>query len=60
MTTARGVSVVPLKEIDWIESADNYARILSDDPATTLDHLFETLVASAGSHSQGERGVSQA
>jgi two-component system, LytTR family, response regulator len=27
VTTARGVAVVPLKEIDWIESADNYARI---------------------------------
>jgi hypothetical protein len=33
---------------------------LTADPQATLDHLFETLVASDGSHSQGERGVSQA
>jgi Protein of unknown function (DUF3037) len=33
---------------------------LTADPRATLDHLFDTLVATAGSHSQGERGVSQA
>ena len=33
---------------------------LTAAPQATLDHLFETLVASAGSHSRGERGVSQA
>jgi Protein of unknown function (DUF3037) len=33
---------------------------LTADPQATLDHLFATLVASGGSHSQGERGVSQA
>ena len=27
VTTARGVVVLPVGEIDWIESADNYARI---------------------------------
>ena len=27
VTTARGTLVVPLREVDWIESADNYARI---------------------------------
>ena len=27
VTTARGATVVPVREIDWIESADNYARI---------------------------------
>ena len=27
VSTARGTLVVPLREIDWIESADNYARI---------------------------------
>jgi two-component system LytT family response regulator len=27
VSSSRGVAVVPLREIDWIESADNYARI---------------------------------
>lgn len=27
VTTSKGVTVVPIREIDWIESADNYARI---------------------------------
>jgi len=27
VTTSRGVVVVPLRDIDWIEAADNYARI---------------------------------
>lgn len=27
VSTTRGVTVVPLREIDWIESADNYSRI---------------------------------
>src|SRR6058998_2638437 len=27
VSTARGATVVPLREIDWIEAADNYARI---------------------------------
>jgi two-component system LytT family response regulator len=27
VTTARGASVLPLRDIDWIEAADNYARI---------------------------------
>ena len=32
---------------------------MTADPRATLDQLFATLVAAAGSHSQGERGVSQ-
>jgi two-component system LytT family response regulator len=27
VTTSRGATVIPVREIDWIESADNYARI---------------------------------
>lgn len=27
VTTARGATVLPLREIDWIEAADNYARL---------------------------------
>lgn len=27
VSTSKGVTVVPIREIDWIESADNYARI---------------------------------
>ena len=33
---------------------------LTSDPHATLEHLFQTLVVSSSSHSQGERGVSQA
>ena len=33
---------------------------LTSDPPATLEHLFQTLVVSSPSHSQGERGVSQA
>ena len=27
VTTARGIMVLPIREIDWIEAADNYARL---------------------------------
>src|SRR5205807_7680332 len=27
VTTSRGATVLPVREIDWIEAADNYARI---------------------------------
>ena len=27
VTTARGATVLPVREIDWIEAADNYARV---------------------------------
>jgi two-component system LytT family response regulator len=27
VTTSRGAAVIPVREIDWIEAADNYARI---------------------------------
>jgi two-component system LytT family response regulator len=30
VTTSRGVLMVPLRDIDWIEAADNYARIWSN------------------------------
>jgi two-component system, LytTR family, response regulator len=29
VSTARGTTVLPLREVDWIEAADNYARIWS-------------------------------
>ena len=29
VATARGAAVIPVREIDWIEAADNYARIWS-------------------------------
>jgi two-component system LytT family response regulator len=29
VSTARGATVVPMRDIDWIEAADNYARIWS-------------------------------
>jgi two-component system, LytTR family, response regulator len=36
VTTARGATVVPMREIDWIESADNYARIWTGDRSYLL------------------------
>jgi two-component system LytT family response regulator len=36
VTTARGAAVVPVREIDWIESADNYARIWTGERSYLL------------------------
>jgi two-component system LytT family response regulator len=36
VSTSRGVTVVPLREIDWIESADNYARIWTNGKSYLL------------------------
>lgn len=36
VSTSRGVTVVPLREIDWIESADNYARIWANGKSYLL------------------------
>lgn len=44
VTTSRGVTVLPVRDIDWIEAADNYARIwiggnghLLREPLRTLE-----------------------
>jgi two-component system, LytTR family, response regulator len=36
VSTARGTRVVPLRDIDWIEAADNYARIWMGDRSFLL------------------------
>lgn len=36
VTTARGTLVVPLREIEWIEAADNYARIWTNGRSLLL------------------------
>jgi two-component system LytT family response regulator len=36
VTTARGAVVVPLREVDWIEAADNYARVWANGKSYLL------------------------
>ena len=43
VTTARGTLVVPLREIEWIEAADNYARIWSNGRSLLLRESLGTL-----------------
>jgi two-component system, LytTR family, response regulator len=43
VSTARGTLVVPLREIDWIESADNYARIWTGGKSYLLRQSLGTL-----------------
>ncbi|HVT39639.1 MAG TPA: LytTR family DNA-binding domain-containing protein [Gemmatimonadaceae bacterium] len=47
--TAKGVTVLPLREIDWIEAADNYARIWTNgrgyllrEPLRVLEKRVQT------------------
>jgi two-component system LytT family response regulator len=51
VTTARGATVVPVREIDWIEAADNYARIWSGGRSYLLREplrVLETRIESQG------------
>jgi len=51
VTTARGATVVPVREIDWIEAADNYARIWSGGHSYLLREplrALETRIESQG------------
>jgi two-component system LytT family response regulator len=51
VTTARGALVVPIQEIDWIEAADNYARIWCGSRSYLLReslHELEARVRAAG------------
>jgi len=43
VTTSRGALVVPLREIDWIEAADNYARIWTAGRSYLLRESLGTL-----------------
>jgi len=43
VTTARGTVVVPLEEVDWIEAADNYARIWTGARSYLLRESLQVL-----------------
>lgn len=43
VTTARGATVVPVRDIDWIESADNYARLWTGERSYLLREPLRTL-----------------
>lgn len=45
VSTARGATVVPLREIDWIEAAGNYARIWSGGRSYLLRESLQQLEA---------------
>ena len=50
VTTTRGVVVVPLAEIDWIEAADNYARIWVGKRSYLLRESMRQLEARVRAH----------
>jgi two-component system LytT family response regulator len=43
VTTSRGATVLPVREIDWIEAADNYARIWTSGRSYLLREPLRTL-----------------
>ena len=43
VTTARGATVLPLRDIDWIEAADNYARIWTGGRSYLLRESLQQL-----------------
>lgn len=45
VTTPRGAMVVPVREIEWIEAADNYARIWTGGRSYLLRESMRTLEA---------------
>ena len=48
VTTSRGTVVVPLLEVEWIEAADNYARIWTNGRSFLLRESLGTLEARIG------------
>jgi two-component system LytT family response regulator len=48
VSTSRGTLVVPLREVDWIEAADNYARIWTGGRNYLLRESLGTLEARIG------------
>jgi two-component system LytT family response regulator len=50
VATARGALVLPLQEIDWIEAADNYARIWSGGRSHLLRESLGDLERRVGPH----------
>lgn len=50
VSTSRGATVVPVREIDWIEAADNYVRIWTGDKSFLLRESLGDLERRIGSH----------
>src|SRR6185436_15616469 len=50
VSTSKGVTVVPVREIDWIEAADNYARIWTGGKSYLLRESLSDLVQRVESH----------
>ena len=50
ITTPRGAAVVPLRDIDWIEAADNYARIWTGGRSHLLRESLQQLEARVSPH----------
>ncbi len=48
VTTSRGATVVPVRDIDWIESADNYARIWTGGRSYLLRESLRVLEERVG------------
>src|SRR5262249_46415317 len=50
VTTPRGASVLPLHEIDWIEAADNYARLWTGRRSHLIRESLRDLEGRARAH----------
>jgi len=50
VSTARGARVLPVREIDWIEAADNYARLWIGGRSYLLRESLGQLEARVGAH----------
>jgi len=50
VTTTRGAAVLPVREIDWIEAADNYARIWIGGRSYLLRASLRALERRVGAH----------
>ena len=50
VTTSRGATVLPLREIDWIEAADNYARLWIGGRSHLLREPMRLLEARVRAH----------
>ena len=50
VSTARGAVVVPIEDIDWIEAADNYARLWIGGRSYLLRESLSHLEQRLGSH----------
>jgi two-component system LytT family response regulator len=49
VTTTQGMTVVPVREVDWLEAADNYARIWSGKRSFLIREPLDQLEKRLGS-----------